>query len=346
MLLLKRKINKSLSLSLFLYWHSFSLVVRKLAIVFINSLTSLLFTNHSNDIHLPFFSSLFILISHASIAQRMSIDLLYLTEEPAILSDQWKEITRHSATESRRHQQNHHSTGRKHSDNGEDRRPGRSQGENGDDDKVRDHRVEWTVRIESLLFRKSKSTATQKKKKTVNKLKDDPPPVSKLFQKSKTPKTPSPIPISIQPLSEDRPGNTTHSISSEWPSTTISVPIESRKGTRTGPSMAKVQLDRKQTPKKPAGKSRLVLQNVKKMIEDQSAHDLSSQHDRQKESAQLWKCLFPSTLPIEQSLLFFDLGINHHELYTPDVASERRWACWSSQRMLNIQPTSNWKLQE
>ena len=182
-------------------------------------------------------------------------------------------------------------------------------------------RLQWSKRRLCVMksdvrvcFRKSKSACSKTKKtmtksdgdtavgnqqakpssKTKKKPVDAPPPVQKLFQKSKTPKTPSPVAISIQPLSEDKPTNTVPSLSSEWPSTTISEPIEPKKGARAARGTTKRQLNRKQTSKRPAGKSRLVLQNVRKMIEDQSSHDPPLQHDRPKESAQLWKCLISS----------------------------------------------------
>lgn len=149
-----------------------------------------------------------------------------------------------------------------------------------------------SVRSKKTMTKSDGDTAvehqpTKASSKTKKKQVDAPPPVQKLFQKSKTPKTPSPVAISIQPLSEDKPTNTAHSISSSWPSTTISEPTEPKKGTRAVRGTTKRQLDRKQTPKRPAGKSRLVLQNVRKMIEDQSSHDPPLHHDRPKESAQL-----------------------------------------------------------
>ena len=116
-------------------------------------------------------------------------------------------------------------------------------------------------------------------------------PLETLFQKVKPPPiSSSPVPISIHSVVDDKrvgvgAEDVQASTASDWPSTTMSDRSQEKKLPPVFSQVLGAHLARENLSKnKPQGtrKSKLVLQNVRKMIDDQH-----SQADRPAESAQL-----------------------------------------------------------
>jgi hypothetical protein len=122
-------------------------------------------------------------------------------------------------------------------------------------------------------------------------------PTSKLFRKSKHMQTPSPLPMTTSEIPKKTRGKPASSCSS---STNSDLPKQKKrskdrsfvesynvsKGTLTQKRNGTQARNRSNETKSPA-KSKLVLENVRKMIQDQNIQQQHFNHSQQRESARL-----------------------------------------------------------
>ncbi len=149
-------------------------------------------------------------------------------------------------------------------------------------------------RISKATIKKSSNDTTRKPTIKEN---DSPPTVSKLFQKSKQLKIPSPLLMTIS----DLPNKTAINTSSSWSSSSNSDSPKHKKPSKhrsyvdsydISKGNSTLKTNRSQPRKisndvKSPAKSKLVLENVRKMIKDQNIQQQNFNHNQQKESARL-----------------------------------------------------------
>ena len=126
-------------------------------------------------------------------------------------------------------------------------------------------------------------------------------PAAKLFGKSKQIKTPSPLPITTNDISEATHKKTSVNLPSSSSSSTDSDSLKQKRNSKHRSFVESYNVSREQSiqkthdppSRKPSNrnkspaKSKLVLENVRKMIKDQNVQQQHFNHSQQKESVRL-----------------------------------------------------------